>query len=593
MEFLVLGPLEVRTEHGVLDIGGDRQRKLLAILLLSANVVITVEQLIDELWSEPPQTARRQIYNTTAALRRRLIAAGLPAANFTTVAGGYRLLSAGLSIDADIARRGIEKANRAVAEGRHDDAVRELSAATQLWRGDALAGLQSPFIDSVSARLNEQRVAALERLAELRLSAGADHHLVGDLLEHVTRYPLRESLRGSLMLALSHAGRQAEALAIFESGRRRLADELGLDPGPELRRIHAAVLRGSQITVEVPQDTTLGGRAGHYLPSRVADLVGVRGTTNGVLEASRRATEAGRPTVVLIHGMGGVGKTTLAVELAHQLAPRYPDGQYFIDMRGFTVDQRPLTHEQALRCLLRQAELPYDPPVRDAGSEAAYLRAALSSRRIILLVDNVYDSSFIQQVLPGGSGSLILVTSRRQLALHHAHPINLESLSVADAVALFVGVCSPNRAHEERAACHQVVELCGRLPLAVRAAADRLRHRPLWSVADLAEQLRSPIGRLQLLGPSERSVADVLRVSYGRLPAAHQRLFRVLARHTGPFVSPRACAGLAKVSLAEAEEGLDALADSSMLVPHDRHRYLVHPLLRDLATELAVPTRAA
>jgi len=314
---------------------------------------------------------------------------------------------------------------------------------------------------------------------------------------------------------------------------------------------------------------------------------------NAVLDATRRATEAGRPAVVLIHGMGGVGKTTLAVELAHQLAPLYPDGQYFIDMRGFTVGQRPLTPEYALRALLRQAELPYDPAVRDAGAEAAHLRAVLSSRRIILLVDNVYDSSFVQHVLPGGPGSLILVTSRRQLAIHNAHPINLESLSVADAIALFVGVCGPNRAQEERAACHQVVELCGRLPMAVRAAANRLRHRPLWSVADLAEQLRSPTGRLQLLGPNEHSVAEVLRVSYGRLPAPHQRLFRVLGWHTGPFVSPRACAGLAKVSLAEAEQGLEALADSSMLVPHDRHRYLVHPLLRDLATELAVPTRAA
>jgi DNA-binding SARP family transcriptional activator len=592
MEFLILGSLEVRGNTGAVDLGGERQRKLLAILLLNANNIVPVERLVDELWSNPPTTARRQVYNGMAALRRRLVDAGATATIVVTVAGGYRIQLGDAVLDAHVARRHMAEADRATADGRHDDAIRLLTSAAALWRGSTLAGLSTPLIDGAAARLDEQRIAVVEELAELRLAAGEGASLVTDLKEYVARYPLRESLRGTMMLALYRSGRQAEALAAFDEARHRLAEDLGLDPGPELRRIHATVLRGAGRATSPDEDDPVPAAASRplsYLPAPLVDFVGRDAGVASVLRAIEMAAEQDRSAVVVIDGMGGVGKTSFAIHLAHRLAPRYPDGQYFVDLLGFTAHQRPVTPAAALESLMRQAGLPSSLTSSDIRADAAWLRAALAGRRILMVLDDVADSSFVEELLPGASGSLVLVTSRRQLVtLPGAHPVSLRTLPPHDALRLFASACGHNRAVEEPEASEQVVRLCGYLPLAVRAAGSRLRHRPLWSVADLVEQLRHPTQRLRLLGPHERSVADVLLVSYGRLSKAHQRLFRGLGKHAGPYVSARACAALANVPFTAAEQGLEALADCSLVTPYDRNRYEFHPLLRDLAVELAL-----
>ena len=591
MEYRILGALEVfgRTAARV-DLGGERQRKLLAILLLNANLTVAVERLVDELWADPPSTARRQVYNGTAALRRRLVGAGFPATTICADAGGYRVQLGEAVLDADVARRYVAQADRATADGRHDDAIRLLTAAAALWRGSTLDGLSTPLIEGAAARLDEQRIAVVEKLAELRLAAGEGASLVSDLKEYVARYPLRESLRGTMMLALYRSGRQAEALATFDEGRHRLAEDLGLDPGPDLRRIHAAVLRGTgrPAADRTEQPASTPPVCTSYLPAPLVDFVGRDAGIASALRAVDAAADDNRAALVVVDGMGGVGKTSFAIHLAHQLAPRYPDGQYFVDLQGFAANQRPVSLAAALESLLRQVGLPSTLTSSDLRAEAARLRAALTGRRVLMVVDNVADATFVEEILPNTPGSLVLVTSRRQLVtLPGAHPVSLRVLPPHEALRLFASACGHHRAVEEPEASEQVVRLCGYLPLAVRAAGSRLRHRPLWSVADLVEQLRQPTQRLRLLGPQERSVADVLLVSYGRLTEANQRLFRGLGKHAGPYVSARACAAIANIPFPAAEQGLEALADSSLVTPYDRNRYEFHPLLRDLAVELA------
>lgn len=595
-QFLVLGPIEVRIATNVVDIGGERQRKMLAVLLLNANLAVPVERLVDELWADPPTTARRQVYNGAAALRRQLVRAGFPADTITADAGGYRLRLGAATLDSNVVSRLLKDADRAVADGRHDDAIRLLREAAGTWRGNTLDGLASPLIDSVSARLDEQRVVALERLAEVRLAAGEGPGLVGDLKEYVARYPLRESLRGTMMLALCRSGRQAEALATFDECRHRLAEDLGLDPGPELRKIHAAVLRGGARTAEpAPMPSPTGPESAgtepvctSFVPPPRTDFIGRRAEVQQAMQAVDAADRVGRSAVLVIDGAGGVGKTALALHLAGLLRDRFPDGLHFVDLRGFVPHQRPLTPGQALDGLLRQVGLAPGLTASDLPADAARLRAALAGRRVLLLLDDAPDSRFLREMLPSTPGALVLITSRRQLLVPGGdHPISVRPLSPSAALDLFARTCGHNRVNEEPEASREVVRLCGYLPLAVQAAASRLRHRPLWSVTDLAAQLQQAGSRLRLPGPNDRTVGDVLLASYRALPAAYQQLFRALAGHTGPYLSARIAAVLAGLSVPVAEHGLEALADNSLLTPYDRGRYQLHPLLHDLAGELA------
>ncbi|MGX6607648.1 BTAD domain-containing putative transcriptional regulator [Micromonosporaceae bacterium Da 78-11] len=575
-----------------MDLGGERQRKLLAILLVNANHTVPVERIVDQLWSDPPATARRQVYNSAAALRRRLVRAGFPGTTVLSDAGGYRVQIGDVALDVTAVRRTIKEADRAIADGRHDDAIRLLRCAVDRWRGNTLDGLSTPLLDGAAARLDEQRVAVVEKLCKVRLAAGEGSALVGDLREYLFQYPLRESLRGTMMLALYRCDRQAEALAVFDEGRRRLAEDLGLDPGPELCRIHAAVLRGADRPAPTPTAIRSVAAAPQasctdYLPTPLADFTGRRAEVDHVLAMLDRDAELGVPSLVAVHGMGGVGKTAFAVHLAHRLTSRYPDGQYFVDLHGFNAWRRPMTPTEALECLQPQVGLTPSMGSPDLGAEAARLRAALAGRRVLIVLDNAADSTFIQEILLGTPGTLVLVTSRRQLVtLPGGHTVSLHPFSPHDALALFESACGPNRALEEPEVSREVVQLCGYLPLAVRAAAARLRHRPLWNVADLAEQLHRPSARLRLLGPQERSISETLAVSYGRLPSSHQRLFRALSQHTGHYLSALACATLANISMAAAEQGLETLADWSLVRPYNRNRYQLHPLLRDLALEL-------
>jgi DNA-binding SARP family transcriptional activator/tetratricopeptide (TPR) repeat protein len=578
----------------------------MALLLLNANAVVSFDHLIDELWEVPPPTARRQVHNAMAALRRSL--GGPDEVEIRTTDAGYQLDIRQDQLDAYAFRDHVRDAEQAAAEGHVDDAVRHLCQGLDLWRGPALPGLDSRYIRSAVAGLEEQRLAALERLSSLRLALGEEASVLSDLTRWVAEHPLRESLRASLMLALYRCGRQAEAIEVYDQGRRLLAEQLGLDPGAGLKQLHERILLG---TVEpapayapppprpaetrapmVPAEAPAGEDVDRCtLPHDIIDFSG----RDAELAQLHEDTARSSPTALMIStidGMGGIGKTALAVRLAHQLRADYPDGQYFIDLRGFTAGQDPLTPAHALDLLLRDVGVPVERVPAGHEARVGLWRSAMTGRRALLVLDNAVSEEQVRPLLPGAPGTLVIVTSRRHLSsLEGVSPLFLDVLPPDDAAALFRRVAGPDAtaADDETGAAGvaEVVDLCGRLPLAIRIAAARLHHRPNWTVADLAERLRDHRRRTRFLAVGDRTVSAVLGLSYRYLRPALRRLFRLLSAHPAADFEAHSVAAMAGITSDEAEQALDELVEDNLVLPGSGGRYKMHDLVRDCAHELA------
>ncbi|MCE6995291.1 tetratricopeptide repeat protein [Saccharothrix sp. S26] len=589
MDFRILGPLEVRSSGSPVRVGGPRQQRLLALLLLAVNRVLPVERLVGELWDVPPQSARQQVHNAVAGLRRTL-SAHTTDVRIRWLEVGYRLDASTESIDVNQFLSLLREARQAKDRGEPAEAVAVLRAALDIWRGDVLAGLGGATIENAAARLHEQRLGAIEDLMSLRLRAGETGSVVGELRQLVTEHPLRDSLRISLMEALHRSGRQADALAVYDEGRRMLAEDLGLDPGPELQQVHADVLRG---TVEpTPAPTGLEDRSSRwrdarsYLPHDTSDFSG----RSAELLRLRAATSSTSPTAITISavdGMGGVGKTTLAVHLAHEVASDYPDGRYFVDLRGFTAGMSPVPPEQALDMLLGASGVSPELIPSSVDSRSALWRSRVAGQRILLIIDNAINAAHVRPLLPGTAGALVLVTSRRKLtALEGALPMSLDVLPPEDAISLFEKIAGTKRVAAEPDAVATAVELCGRLPLAIRIAAARLRDRTGWTVAELVNRLRNHAQRVRLLEVDDRGVMAALRVSYRYLSPAQQRLFRLLSLHPGADFDACGAAALVGLPLDEAEQHLDSLFDDNLLKQNTAGRFHFHDLIRDCSRQL-------
>ncbi|OJF15945.1 AfsR/SARP family transcriptional regulator [Couchioplanes caeruleus] len=589
----MLGPLAATCDGRPVTLHGPRQRRLLAVLLLNADLVVSTERLVDELWDDPPATARRQVHNAMAALRRSL--GGYGDVRIDTTDVGYRLAIRPEQLDAEVFRGYVHEAERHAADGGVGDAVRSLTRALALWTGPALPGLDGPLIRSAVAGLEELRLTCLERLGALRLELGEAAGVLSDLTTWVAAHPLRESLRGSLMLALHRCGRQAEALDAYEQGRRLLAEELGLDPGAALRRLHEQILLDAvPLPAAVPAappepaaQTQPGTGTACTLPHDIVDFSG-RAAELAQLRDGIARSAATALAISTIDGMGGIGKTALAVRLAYLVRGDYPDGQHFLDLRGFTPGQDPMTSAQALDVLLRGIGVPVEQVPADEDSRIAFWRSQMASRRMLVVLDNAVDEGQVRPLLPGAAKTLVIVTSRRYLGgLEGTSPLLLDVLPGPDALALFEQVSGRGMAEPDRAVAAEVVELCGRLPLAVRIAGSRLRHRPHWTVADLVSRLRDQRRRTRFLAIGDRTVAAVLGLSYRYLSPPQQRLFRLLGVHPGVDFEPYAVAALAGITAEEAEDGLDALVDDNLLLQGTGGRYRIHDLVRDCAHELA------
>jgi len=588
----LLGPLVVSVGSQVVVVGGLRTRKLLALLAVSANEVVPSDRIVDTLWDEPPSSADQQVYNIVADLRRRLKASE-GRLEVVTSDTGYQLRLPAFAVDTFRFRATIKQAAKAEERGLFSEAVASLSQALSEWRGPAFDGLPSRRLQNIATTLAEERVAAVEHLAELHLHRGDSVRAVRGLLELVAEHPFRESLRALLMNALYQGGRQVEALSVFEEGRRLLADELGLDPGPQLLAAQQLILAGSpddEVTVREPSASCnhppWAQASQNFLPRDIAEFTGRDEEVRQLVAYAGRA-DTGALVISAINGMGGVGKTTLAVHLAHKLAGHYPDGQYYIDLLGFSAGAEPLPPLQALNLLLRISGMPPEliPPELEARS--ALWRSSVAGRRVLLLLDNAADVSQVRPLLPGASGTLVLISSRHKMtSLDGAVPLALDVMLREDAMSLFRQIIGSDRTAAEHGAVSAAIELCGRLPLAIQVAAARLRDRPSWSVAYLVEQLSDQRSRAQILSLGDRDVMDVLAWSYRHLTPHQQKLFRLLSLHRGPDFDAHTAAALAGLSLAEAAICLEELFDVNLLQQHASGRYRFHDLVRDCSHEM-------
>ncbi|MGW8066643.1 AfsR/SARP family transcriptional regulator [Streptomyces ziwulingensis] len=605
VRFSILGPVEVSVAGRSLPGLAPRHRGVLAYLLLNARTVLGAEQIIDAMWGPaPPDTARAQIHAAVAALRRVLRTAGADRLLETRPAGYVITVRAG-QLDLE------DFTDRLRAADEADDPARAAAGIRRglsLWRGRPLADVRADYADSARARLQERRLSAYEHLAELELSLGRHEQLVDELAALVAAHPLRERLSGRLMLALHRAGRQADALAVARGLRRTLTEQQGLDPGRAFVALERAILHDDPALAAPARPATSRGpsaagallpaaapareraRAGrprqaNFLPYDVPDFCG-RAAELACLLAERSGAQAA-VTVSVIDGMAGIGKTALAVHAGHRLAERYPDGRLFVDLQGHAAGRAPLDAGGALGVLLRQLGVPAERIPVSAAERAGLWRAELAGRRVLVVLDNVAGTEQVRPFLPGATRSLLLVTSRRRLTdLDGAACLSLDPLPAADAIELFARIVG-KRVDDEPLAALDILHLCGFLPLAVRIAAGRLRHRPRWSAAHLADRLRDQRRRLAELSTSERGVAAAFAMSYQQLDAEQRRMFRLLGLHPGPDAGVRAAAALAGIAPERAGRLLEDLLDAHMVRQHQADRYTFHDLLRQYAHAIA------
>ena len=593
MQFSVLGPLRVVVGDGgePIVVSAPRLRVLLAVLLWRVNQPVPVDELAEMVWDgAPPAGAAAAARALVMRLRRVLGERAGP--RIVTRAPGYMI---GLSEnELDTARFETlgRDAGAAVQAGQWAEAGHTASVALGLWRGTPLADISSRLLrDQWVPHLEQVRVQVLEWRIEADLHEGRHGQLIGELRDVIACYPLREHFHAQLMLALARAGRQAEALAAYQGARSALVSELGIEPGPELRQVHECILAGDVVPVtpssesEEPQSPPSAVAIPRQLPATVRSFVGRQAELDmlyRLAEPGEEAAGAGGAVVIsVIAGMAGVGKTALAVHAAHLLARNFPDGQLFIDMHGYTQSSEPRSAREALEAFLRTLGVSSQRIPENVEERAALFRQRLADARTLILLDNVVSEAQVRPLLPGTAGCLVLITSRRRLkGLDDAHVLALNVLPQADALALMRTVAGPERAAMDDPVLTEIVELCGRLPLAVRIAAALLRHRPAWPMEHLAVLLRDQRHRISTLFDGERDLGTVLDLSYRSLPRAQQRLFRSLGLVLGADVDAYAAAALTGTCPADAARLLEDLVDHNLLIQHVPGRYQLHDLIR-------------
>ncbi|GAA2356759.1 SARP family transcriptional regulator [Catellatospora methionotrophica] len=592
MRFGILGPVEAFTGDHTVTLGQPRHRALLAYLLLHPHRVTTIDQLIGALWGDDaPTSARDQIHVAVSALRRSLRALPADTAVLTT-AGGYRLTLDGATVDAHLFTDTVATARQATAAGAHARAAGLLTDALALWRGEALADVRAAFAATARQRLKDHRLDAEEQLADAELARGRPEQAIRLLSDLVELRPSRERLAGRLMLALHGCGRTAEAMQVYENLRRHLAQEYGTDPGPAVRQVHLQLLRGTLRASPPPAGPDRTARVvPRQLPAAPAVFAGRRrewAQLDGVLAAMRPRT----PAVVAVVGTAGVGKTALALNWAHSVADRFPDGQLYLNLRGFD-GRRPMGTAEAVRTLIDAvAEDVHQIPER-LDAQIGLLRSLLAERSVLLVLDNVRDAEQARPLLPGSAASLTVVTSRNQLpglvAAEGAEPVLLDLLSAAEARELLGTRLGPRRVAEAGAAVDAIVQACARLPLALTIVAARAATYPDLALSRLADELRPARHGLDpFAGPdTEAGIRAAFRWSYQALSASGAALFRLLGLHPGPDVAAPAAASLAAVPLRAARLLLVELVHANLLAEHAPGRWSMHDLLRTFAAELA------
>jgi DNA-binding SARP family transcriptional activator/Flp pilus assembly protein TadD len=594
MEFSLLGPLVVQRNGVPLLVSSAKQRALLATLLLNANRLVPMDDLSAALWSdEPPVSARVTLRNYVKELRKTL---AFPAnARIRTLPGGYLIHVAADELDVARFTVMLSHASAAASRGAWERAAALLGSALELWRGDALADVPSEWLALREVpRLAEMRLQAIEARFEAELQVGRHAGVIADLRQMAAVHPLRERLHVLLMLALYRDGQQAAALAAYQHARGLLVDELGAEPGPELRKLQQQILAadpalaGPGVFRPATQESA-DSVMPRELPAPVAHFTGRAAELSELSELSGLAGGAQALAICAVGGTAGVGKTALAVQWAHQVAEQFPDGQLYVNLRGYDPHER-LSATDALASFLRTLGVPGTEIPDEEQDRARLYRSRLAGHRVLVLLDNARDADQVRPLLPGAPGCVAVVTSRDALAgliaRDGARRLDLDMLPLADAVALLRTLIGA-RADEDPAATAELAGLCARLPLALRIAAELAAARKASPLADLVGELAA--GRLDLLeaGEDRTDVRAVLSWSVRQLPDHVAAAFGLIGLHPGGDLDVHAAAALTGTSAAQARGILDRLQRASLVHAAGPGRYGMHDLLRAYAREHA------
>ena len=596
MWFGILGPVSVRDDcGGGVVMPSGIPGTVLSVLLLEPNRVVSRERLAQAVWGgDAPAEVAAGLRNHVLRLRRQL--GPVAGARVRTAAGGYLVEVGTGELDAVAFEEGCRRGRLALQAGDAAEASRLLSNAMELWRGEPLPGLSwDADAEAQVQRLHEVRLLALEGRTEADLLLGRHGELVAELQSLAGAHPLRESVHGQLMLALYRSGRQAEALDAFQALRRTLVEELGLEPSAEVRELHQRILTADpSLTPSADRKPASGTGVTSQLPSDTRSFTGRERELEDLLALARRVAGGqggGALEVCAIDGMGGIGKSALAVHAAHRLRAEFPDGQLFIDLHSHTPGIDPLTAADALDWLLRSLGTPPTLIPDDGDERAALYRDRLADTRTLIVLDNASSTAQVRPLLPAAPGCLVLVTSRRRLTgLDDAHNLALDVLPHPDAVELLHAVAGPDRIPAAHPAIDTLIELCGHMPLAIRITAARLRHHRALTLDDAVERLRDEHARLAYLEDEDRNLTAIFESSYTALPAAEQRLFRLLGLIPGPDLDAYAAAAQTDSGHREAERRLESLLDHNLLTMHTPGRYRLHDLLRLYARDLGTRT---
>jgi DNA-binding SARP family transcriptional activator len=610
MEFRILGPVEVWEGGRRLDVGGPKPRAVLAAFLLHADRMVSTDRLIDELWGEtPPATARNVLQCHVARLRRALHRTregdgSTPV--LLTRPGGYLLRVEPGQLDLHRFQEAVESGRRAMAAGDVAGAAEHLRRALAVWRGPALADIASESLRRTTApHLEEARLVALEERLDADLGLGRHAELVGELEALVAAHPDRERPRRQLMLALYRSGRPAEALEAYRAARRRLVEEFGLEPSPALQQLERDILLASPgldpesppaIDGDEPRPAPSPGPC--QLPPDIDDFTG-REVALAQVQELLEGEQATAIVISAIAGKAGVGKTALAVRVAHRLRPRFADGQLYVNLRG--AEDQALDPADVLAGFLRALGVEGAVIPEELEERVRLYRSRLADRRVLVVLDNAASEAQVRPLLPGSRGCAVLVTSRARLGgLEAAHSLTLDVLDPEQAVVLLARLAGPERVATEPEAARQIVRLCGWLPLAVRIAGARVAGRSHWRLALLVERLADEHRRLDELVIGDLEVRASVALSYRGRGEQERRLFRLLGLLVAPHFPAWVAATLLDIGLAEAEELLERLVDAQLVEVAGQDqagqlRYRLHDLLRVYASErlrLEEPTAA-
>jgi DNA-binding SARP family transcriptional activator/Tfp pilus assembly protein PilF len=603
----LLGEVTAQVDRRVVDLGPARQRCVLAALAVDAGRLVSAEQVMRRVWgANTPRRGRATLHSHISRLRAALGDALV----IVHRSDGYMLVTDRADQVVDLLRfRVLCEQARGVGEDTRKVAL--LTDALSLWRGDPLAGLSGEWVDGEGDRWLQERWAAEHDLVDAQLRIGRGQDLVANLSAHTAQHPWDERVAAQYMLALHRAGRTADALSHYRELRQRLVEELGTDPGTPLQNLHRQILAADPSLIPTPASTATKPVAiPRQLPAVPVPFVGRRDDL-GRLDANLRARSphslsergdrsdsttadvpgGGMVVISAIGGAGGIGKSWLAVHWAHQRLDQFPDGQLFVDLRGFSPDSTPLAPAVAVRGFLDA--LGVDPgrvPV-DPQAQTGLLRSLVAGKRMLMVLDNAADTEQVEPLLPGGDSCTVVVTSRRILTglvtRHGARHLTLDPLSDSEARALLTQRLGSVRVAAEPTATSELVGLCGGLPLALGIIAGRAQTQPNGLLAEFAAELRSlGVGALDSDDPSA-SLPTVLSWSLRHLTKQQRQVFALLGIAPGRDTGRPAATALTGLPEREAHAVLHALVDASLIDQTPDGRYGMHDLVHAYATTIA------